>query len=90
MQDDLEDNKGKYRYLDKEYWCDLLSTIEARYNRKSAATQIKNIESARAAYHSDSNKLVRVPRKKKALGLVSSAIRPTERRPRITVPSATA
>ena len=55
MHDELEDNQEDYRSLDHEDWCDLLSTIKAKYNRKRVATQIKNIESARAAYHYDSN-----------------------------------
>ena len=55
MHDDLEDNQEDYCSLDHEDWCDLLSTIKAKYNRKRVATQIKMIESARAASNYDSN-----------------------------------
>ena len=66
IQDELEDNHCDYSYFAYEDWCGLLSTIKPKDNRKRAATQIKNIVSARVAFHSDINKSVRVPRKKKA------------------------
>ena len=50
--------------MNHEYWFDLLSTIEVKYNRKRAATHIKN--NYRVAYLSDSDGYVRIPRKKKA------------------------
>ena len=43
MQDELEDNKEYYHSLTHEDWCELLYTIEVKYNRKRAATQIKKI-----------------------------------------------
>ena len=66
MQDELEDNQEDYRSLVHEYWCDLLSRIEAKTFRKKAATQIKNIESSKTASLSDSNKSMSILRKKKA------------------------
>ena len=66
MQDELEDNQDYYCPLTHEYWCDLLSTINVRDNRKRAATQIKNIATSRSASHSDSDESIRVPHKKKA------------------------
>ena len=65
MQDKLEDNQEDYCSLTNEDWFDLLSKIEVKDNRKSEANQIKNISSARVASHSDSNKSVRIPSKKK-------------------------
>ena len=65
MQDEFEDNQEDYCYLTHEELCDLLYTIEVKDNRKRAATQIKKIETFRAAYHSDRNESIRVPRKKK-------------------------
>ena len=49
-----------------EYWCDILSTIEVKDNRKRAANQIKNIATFRAASHYDSDESVRFVRKNKA------------------------
>ena len=66
MRDKLEDNQEDNIYLIHEYWCDLLSTIEVKYNSKRAATQIKNIASTRSSSHSDSDESVRIPRNKKA------------------------
>ena len=65
MQDELEDNQEDYRHLNHEDRCVLLSTIKVKYNRKRAATQIKNITTSRAASHSDSNEFVRFPHNKK-------------------------
>ena len=62
-----------YRYLTYEDWCDLLSTIEVKYERKSSAVHIKKISSARAASLSDSDKSVRVARRKKAKNGVSNS-----------------
>ena len=66
MQDKLEDYPEDYHYLNHEDWCDLLSTIEVKDERKRAAVQIKNIASARESSLSDSDKSARNPRKKKA------------------------
>ena len=66
IQDELEDNQEDYRSLTHECWCDLLSKIEVKDNRKMASTQIKNIAYSIVASHSYSNESVRVPRKKKA------------------------
>ena len=66
MQDELEDNQEDYFPLTHEYWCDLLSTIEVKDKRESAATHIKKIYSDRESYISDRNGSVRIPRKKKA------------------------
>ena len=54
-------------------WCDLLSTIKVKDERKRAAAQIKKINSDRAASLSDSNDFFMIPRKKKArTGILSS------------------
>ena len=66
MRDELDDHSEDYCSLSYEYWCDLLSTIKVKDERKRAAVQINNIAFARAASISDSNKSVRIMRKKKA------------------------
>ena len=66
MQDELENNQEVYHYLTHEYWCDLLSTIKVKDNRKRIATQIKNISSAIAASHYDSYVSIRILMKMKA------------------------
>ena len=66
MQDKLEDNQEGYCSLTHEYWCDLLSTIKVKDNRKMAATQINNIDYDRPASHYDSGRSVEIPRKNKA------------------------
>ena len=38
IQYELDDNQEDYRSLTNKYWCDLLSTIEVKDNRKMAAT----------------------------------------------------
>ena len=66
MKDELEDNQEDYRSLVHEYWCDLLSTIEVKDNRKRAVTQINMIATSKLACHYDSNEFIRVPCKKRA------------------------
>ena len=66
MQDELEDNQKDYCSLTHEYFCESLSTIEVKDNRKVAATQINNISYTISASHSDSDKSIRVPRKEKS------------------------
>ena len=67
IQDKLEDNQEDYFSLTNEDWCDLLSTIKVKDNRKREATQFKNIASDRVAYNSDRDGYVRVTRKKKEI-----------------------
>ena len=64
MQDELEDNQEDYHSLTHEYWCDLLSTIEFKDNRKRAATQIENISSDRYASRPYNYVSVRIPSNK--------------------------
>ena len=66
MKDELEDNQEDYSSFTHEYWCDILSTVKVKYNRKREVTRINKIAALRAASYSDSDKSVRVPRKKKA------------------------
>ena len=64
MKDEFDDNQEDYRSLDHEYWCDLLSNTEVKYNRNREATQTKRIATSKVAYHLDRNKYIRVPCKK--------------------------
>ena len=59
MQDELEDNQENYFSLTHEDWCDLLSTIKFKDNRKKAATQTKRIATPKEASHSDSDGSIR-------------------------------
>ena len=72
MRDELDDHPEDYCSLTYEDWCDLLSTIEVKYERKIAAVHIKNTSSARAASLSNSDESVRIPRRKKAKTGVSN------------------
>ena len=65
MEDELDDHPNNYRSLIYEDWCDLLSTIKIKYEGKRAAVQMKNIASARADSLSESDKSVRILRKKR-------------------------
>ena len=65
MQDELEGNQEDFHSLDHEDWCDLLSTIEVKDNRKRSATQIKRLASSKLAYNSESDESIRVPHKKR-------------------------
>ena len=67
IQDGLDDNKEDYLYLFHEYWCDFLSIIEVKDNRKRGKTHIKKIASDKSAYISDSDGSIRIPRKKNAI-----------------------
>ena len=49
-----------------EDWCDLLSTIKVKFNRKRASTQTKKISSDKSSSRSDRYGLFRIPRKNKA------------------------
>ena len=66
IMDELDDNIEDYRSLTYEYWCDLLSTIEVKDERKRAAVYIKKIASTRPASPSDSDESVSIMRRKKA------------------------
>ena len=65
MQDYLEDNHEDYCSILHEKWCDLLSTIEVKYNRKRYATQIKRLATSKTASCYDRNISIRVPHKKR-------------------------
>ena len=73
MRDELDDHLEYYRFLTYEYWCDLLSTIDVKEERKRASGNIKKIAVARAASLSDSNKSVRIPRRNKGNTGVSNS-----------------
>ena len=66
MRNELNDHPEEYRSLTYEYWCDLLSTIKVKDERKISSVQIKNIASDRSASLSDNNESVSIPRKKEA------------------------
>ena len=66
MRDELDDHTEDYRSLTYADWCDLLSIIKVKYERKRAAVHTKKIASAREASLSDSNKYVRILRRRKA------------------------
>ena len=66
MRDELDDHPEDYISLTYEDWCELMSTIEVKYEMKRAAVQIKNIASARAAYLYDSEESVRISRRNKS------------------------
>ena len=70
MQDNLEDHQEDYYSLTFEDWCDLLSKIEVKYERRRAATQIKKIASAMSASLYDSDKSTRnIGRNKASTGI---------------------
>ena len=65
--DELEDNRKDYCSILHEEWCDLLSTIEVKENRKKASDQIKRLLfSKEAPIIYDSDESIRVPHKNKS------------------------
>ena len=72
MRDELDDHPEDYRSLTYEDWCDLLYNIKVKDERKRASGNIKKIAAARVASLSESNKPVRIPRRKKAKTGVSN------------------
>ena len=79
MRDELDDHPKDYRSLTYEDWCNLLSTIKVKYERKRSAVHIKKISSSRSASLSDSNESVRIPRRKKVKNGVSNSNKPPRR-----------
>ena len=73
MRYELDDYPEDCRSLTYEYWCDILSTIEVKDERKRAAVHINKIASARSASLSNSDKSVRIPRRNKARNGVSNS-----------------
>ena len=71
-RDELDYHPEDYCSLTYEDWCELMSTIEVKYERKREACQIKKISSTRAASLSNSDESVRIPRRKKAKTGVSN------------------
>ena len=67
----MNDHTEAYCSLTYEDCFDLLSTIEIKDERQMAAGHIKKIASVRAASLSNSDKLVRVPKRNKAKTSVS-------------------
>ena len=66
MREELDDHPEDYRSLTYEYWCDLLSTIDVKEERKIVAVHIKMIDSVREAALSDNDKSVKIMRRRKA------------------------
>ena len=66
MQDELEDNHEDYFLITGEEWCDLISTIEVKENRRSSAAQIKRLATSKAELvNSGSDESVTVMHKKR-------------------------
>ena len=65
MKDELEDNQEDYSSLAHGYWCDQLSKIEVKDNRKRYVTQIKRLVASKVASNSDRYESVRVPLNKR-------------------------
>ena len=80
MKNELEDYPEDYLSLTYEDCCELLSTIEVKEERKRAASHIKKIASAREDYIYESNKSVRINRKKKERTGVVCSNNPIKRR----------
>ena len=73
IRDKLDDHPEYYCSLTYEDWCDLLSTIDIKYERKIAAVHIEKIASSREASQYNSNNSVGIPRRKKSkTGVLSS------------------
>ena len=64
MRDEFYDHPEYYRYLTYEYWYDLMSKIYVTDKRKISEVHIKNITSAMAASLSESDKSVRITKRK--------------------------
>ena len=62
----MDDHPEDYITLTYEDWCELLSNIKVKYERKRPAGHIKKIVSARVASLIDSNKSAGVPRRNRA------------------------
>ena len=79
MRDELDDHPEDYFSLTYEDWCDLLSKTEVKDESKISVVQIKKIASSRAAFISDSNESMRIPRRKKSNNGVSNSHKPPRR-----------
>ena len=66
VQDELDDKDKDYFSVPHKEWCDLLSIMEGKYNRKRAASQIKILSASKAEPdNSYSNTRPRVTQKNK-------------------------
>ena len=65
MSYELDDHLEDYRSLTYEDWCDLLSTIKVKDESKRAVVHIKKISYDSTVSLSNSNKSLRIPRRKK-------------------------
>ena len=82
MRDELEDNQEVYHSLTYEYWCELMSIIKVKDNRKIKATKIKNIYFVKSVAHSYRNTSVRIPGKNKAnTGVLHNSKGPNNKAP---------
>ena len=73
MRDTLYDHQEDYRSLIYEDWCDFMSTIEDKNERKRSVGHIKKIAPSRAVSLSDSDKSTRILCRKKAKTGVSNS-----------------
>ena len=75
----MDDQPENYSSLTFEYWCELLSTIEVKYESKRAAVHISKISSSRAAFIYDSDESMRITMMEKAKTGVSNYTKASRR-----------
>ena len=76
MQDEHEDIYEDYNAVPHKVYCALLSTVEAKDNRKRSPAQIKRLAASKAATENyDSDTYERVMRKKQARNGVLPALK---------------
>ena len=85
MHRELDNHPEDYCYFTYENWCDLMSKIKVKDERKKSAAHIKKTASTRAASISDRKESVRIPRKKKVGTGVLSSNKSQKRRTSTTV-----
>ena len=78
----MEETDRGYLSLPHEKWCDLLSTLEAKDNRKSATYQIKRLASPKAAPASDIDGSHILPGKKKVRARFILSCNPIKKAPK--------
>ena len=66
IRDELDDRTEDYCSITYEDWCELLSTIDVKYERKRSVVHINKMASTRSAYKYDSDYSASIPRRRKA------------------------
>ena len=84
----MEEIYNYFCFVPHKYWCDLLSTTKAKYNRNWYVSQIKILAASKAApSNSDRVTFANVPHNNKAISAILPVCKKQcKKNPRINIP----